>query len=278
MEPVVIHGYPGLLKLVDNAEYFKDLHVDVVHEGDDFDWAFGSSQFLRHKPLFTSKRGTYYYACGATVRGGFQMEVKPKSFIDSIRARAPSKNSPAWSNDMDYEQMGKKTVLKQLLKWVPKSPHLARTVALDNMAEGESSQSSVFSSLVTGDDVIDGEVVEDDAPPPIETKPAQKKKAKTTAKPKEEKQHEEEDVEVTTGTLVERKLFDDDQSAGTKDDDSQTGDDVLNFEKWSDYLEKAEGEQDLNTVEDLIREMKEQVRGAATVLLKNKRDRLEALE
>lgn len=254
MEPVVVHGYPGLLKLADNTEYFKSTHVDVVHAGDDFDYQFGTSEHLHHRPKYKSKQITDFYFIAATVRGGFQIEVKPKAFVDSIRDRAPSKNSPAWSNEMDYEQMGKKTVLKQGLKWVPKSPHLSRALALDNMGESGQSQSEIFSALVTGDDVIEGETIEEETTATTQKPTASKKKTKKKAAKK-------------------APAEDEGGEAGSTEEPSAApgGDDVLSFEDWSEYLEKAEGEDDLALVEDLIRNMKPAVQGLARDLLDKKK-------
>ncbi|MGZ8432747.1 MAG: recombinase RecT [Candidatus Binatia bacterium] len=72
MEVNFIVGYKGYKALFRRSGLGKSIHADVVYAGDDFDFEYGSKQFLRHKPRCESREGReplWAYCC-AELRGG----------------------------------------------------------------------------------------------------------------------------------------------------------------------------------------------------------------
>lgn len=133
--------YQGLVKMAFNSGFVKKIGCDVVYEKDGFDYELGTQQKLRHKPyLGPGGRGERIcaYAVITTRWQEDQITVVPISFIESIKSRsrgAKMKDSPWNGSADDYDAMARKTVLKQALKMVPKSPELAEVLAADNESE-----------------------------------------------------------------------------------------------------------------------------------------------
>lgn len=133
----LIPGYQGLLKLVRNTGELKMVDVQEVCENDEFDYAKGTEPFIHHKPALGDRGEVYMYWAGAVlVNGGQQFEVMTKEQIEAHRDKysqsakmgfSPWKTSPEW--------MYKKTVLRKLVKLLPKSAQAQMAVTLDERNE-----------------------------------------------------------------------------------------------------------------------------------------------
>ena len=131
----LIPGYQGLLKLVRNTGELQMVDVQPVHEHDEFDYEKGMEPFLRHKPAHGDRGEIKAYWAGAVlINGGKQFEVMTVEEIELHRDRyskakdfGPWKDSPEW--------MFKKTVLRKLVKLLPKSAQAQLAVALDERSE-----------------------------------------------------------------------------------------------------------------------------------------------
>lgn len=135
MECQLIPGYQGLLKLVRNTGELKMIDVQEVCENDEFDFEKGMEPYLRHKPAVGDRGPIKKYWAGAVLtNGGKQFEVMTVEEIENHRDKfskakdfGPWKDSPEW--------MFKKTVLRKLVKLLPKSAQAQLAVALDERAE-----------------------------------------------------------------------------------------------------------------------------------------------
>lgn len=133
----LIPGYQGLLKLVRNTGELKMVDVQEVCANDEFDFEKGMDPYLRHKPAVGDRGEVQKYWAGAVlVNGGKQFEVMTKLEIELHRDKysqsaekdfSPWKTSPEW--------MYKKTVLRKLVKLLPKSAQAQLAVAIDERAE-----------------------------------------------------------------------------------------------------------------------------------------------
>jgi len=131
----LIPGYQGLLKLVRNTGELKTIDVQEVCENDEFDFAKGTDPFIHHKQSLGDRGKITIYWAGATLNsGGQQFEVMTVEQIEQHRDRysksaatGPWKTSPEW--------MFKKTVLRKLIKLLPKSAQAQAAVSLDERAE-----------------------------------------------------------------------------------------------------------------------------------------------
>jgi recombinational DNA repair protein RecT len=72
---------------------------------------------------------THAYAVAYFKDGSVQFDVMRKDQIDAIRARAPGANSGPWSTD--YAEMGRKTVVRRLMKSLPLTSETQAAVQRD---------------------------------------------------------------------------------------------------------------------------------------------------
>lgn len=142
-------GAQGLLELAFRAGTLESIHAEVVFEGDEFTYEYGSKSHLRHVPRGSQRNRTPTHAYAyATLRGGGEAFVV-WDFADVLYIRD---NSDAYKyavsqgeKSKTYLQapwianlpsMARKTMLKQLLKVIPKSAEfLVRADYIDGLAE-----------------------------------------------------------------------------------------------------------------------------------------------
>lgn len=141
-------GYQGILELAYRTGEYKDVYAEEVHERDEFAYGLGLERFLTHKPSEGEDQGalTHIYAVYHTKNGGYDFKVWP---VGRIAAHA-KKYSQTWNAEKqqfsggdknpwvaNFAGMGKKTVLKDLLKYGPKSIEFARTLTADETVKKE---------------------------------------------------------------------------------------------------------------------------------------------
>jgi recombination protein RecT len=135
MTATLITGYKGLLDLAWRSQKIKTVYAHEVCEGDFFEYAFGSEQYIRHRPAAKCDRGeiSHAYAGCETVFGGKLMDVMPVEDIEAIRQRARARDSGPWVTD--FPAMAVKTVVRRMLKLAPCSVELSRAITLDEQGE-----------------------------------------------------------------------------------------------------------------------------------------------
>lgn len=133
--------YQGLVKLITDTGSVQNVYAHNVCEGDEFDVAYGTTTEIVHKPKFKSKVITHSYAVAILPNGTKQFEVMTKEELDHIRGMSESYKAfdakkiktCIW---VQHEgEMCKKTVIKRLVKYLPKTDKyekLAEAVELDN--------------------------------------------------------------------------------------------------------------------------------------------------
>jgi recombination protein RecT len=118
-------GYKGILDLAHRSGQYKRIDAYAVDESDEFSYRYGLNPDLAHIPARTpSGRTVYYYAVYELTNGGQgfrvwsreQVEAHAKKYSQAYRA---GKQDSPWYTAFD--QMAKKTVLIDLLRYSPKS-------------------------------------------------------------------------------------------------------------------------------------------------------------
>lgn len=122
----------GLLRLARQSGEILSIAAHCVHENDVWEYELGDNERIVHKPLLDGDRGKIIaaYAVGRTKEGGIFREVMPVSEIEKVRNVSRAKNSGPWQTW--YERMAEKTVLRRLLKRMPCSTDLQRSLEADN--------------------------------------------------------------------------------------------------------------------------------------------------
>lgn len=131
----LVIGYPGLIELAIRSGFVRNIVARVVRKGDEFEYSYGTEEFVRHVPAEDPKAELLHaYAIAFLVGGGTQFDVMTKKQIDAIKARAAAKRGP-WAHEQDYFEMARKTPVRRLCKYLPASPELAKATQLDEQAE-----------------------------------------------------------------------------------------------------------------------------------------------
>lgn len=157
VEAVLMPSYIGIVKLLTDTGSVKNAYAHPVFEGDEFEVKMGLEYTLVHNPKFKSKKLTHVYAIGVLHDGSKQFEVMGVDQVNEIRERSDGykafksgkAKSAIW--ETDYDEMARKTVIKRLAKYLPKTDRweeLNQAIAIDN-AEYESTigQDSYIISL-----------------------------------------------------------------------------------------------------------------------------------
>lgn len=127
-------GYQGLVDLARRSGQVAALYARVVHEKDPV-WVikYGTEDKLEHEPYQgqddPGKMISVYAVCILKDSPRAQFDVMARGDVERIRGRSQSPNEGPWVTD--YEEMAKKTVLKRLLKMLPKSVEMADAIDLD---------------------------------------------------------------------------------------------------------------------------------------------------
>lgn len=134
-------GYQGLQKLARQSNDIAYIHARIVHARDVFVVEFSPDLEFHHSPHFGPDRGavTHVYAVAKLRTGDHVLEVMTVDEIEAIHQRSQSYQTAAkkgWKESgpwvTDWNEMGRKTVLKRLCKALPRSVELARAIELDN--------------------------------------------------------------------------------------------------------------------------------------------------
>lgn len=128
----------GLAELAYRSGMVSFVDIEVVYEGDVFEFEKGLNPILRHIPKgLTSDPAkiTHAYMVVGLKDGARVFRVMTRTEIERIKGRSQSAKQGYGPWTTDYAEMARKTVAKNGFKYVPKSIEVARAVALDNAIE-----------------------------------------------------------------------------------------------------------------------------------------------
>ena len=127
-------GYKGLLDLAYRSGDFKCIYAEVVYENDEFEYSLGLDAKLEHKPAKADRgKMVFVYAVYKLQNDGYAFKVMSVEDVTTHgRKYSKSFNNGPWKTN--FEEMAKKTVLKQLLKYAPLKTEFARGVSVDEKA------------------------------------------------------------------------------------------------------------------------------------------------
>ncbi|MTI12419.1 recombinase RecT [Sansalvadorimonas verongulae] len=158
-------GYRGMLALARRSGDITNIEARAVYESDDFQIQYGTEAHIRHVPALGADRGQLvgFYGVSHLSGGGYHIEWLPRDKVDAIRKRSKAGGDGPWQTD--YEEMGRKTVIRRMFKYLPVSIEAQKAAHMDEQVElGESQNNGV---VIQGDEesvVIDentGEILGD---------------------------------------------------------------------------------------------------------------------
>lgn len=121
-------SYQGLCKLVTDTGSVKNIYAHPVYENDQFSHVLGTNVQLIHKPTISNKGSMIaVYAVAILNDDRTQVEVMDIEEVNKIRDRSEGYKSfksgkastAIW--ETDYSEMARKTVVKRLTKYLPKT-------------------------------------------------------------------------------------------------------------------------------------------------------------
>ncbi|HPM22038.1 MAG TPA: recombination protein RecT [Thermotogota bacterium] len=129
-------GYKGYIDLVRRSGELQTLDVHEVCRNDVFEYEYGLTPKLMHRPALENRGAAYcYYAIAKFKDGGFSFLVMSVQDIEKFRKRSKSPDYGPWVTD--YDAMAKKTVIKQLAKYLPLSTEIQRSMTQDETTKKE---------------------------------------------------------------------------------------------------------------------------------------------
>ena len=153
----LIPGYQGLIDLVRRTGKVKRIEAHVVRDGDKFTYKTGLVTILDHEPNLDTEPGAMRlgYAVAEFSDGGFHVEVMTRYQIEAIRDNSQGyKSAIQYKKDHPWisnaEEMWRKTLIRRICKYLPKSAELMTALGLDDAAHN-GVQGITVEDAVTGE-------------------------------------------------------------------------------------------------------------------------------
>lgn len=186
----LIPGYQGLIDLVRRTGKVKRIEAHVVRDGDKFTYKTGLVTVLEHEPNLDTEPGEMRlaYAVAEFTDGGFHVEVMTRYQIEAIRNNSQGyKSAIQYKKDHPWisntEEMWRKTLIRRICKYLPKSAELMTALALDDAAHN-GPQGIDLADAVTGD--WNGPIIDVSTTPEPETKSTSTETKPAPEEPKKE--------------------------------------------------------------------------------------------
>lgn len=156
-EATPVADYKALCELMVASRCVRHVEVRTVHEGDGFDYKFGTDGFIEHKPGSGTQRKpiTHVYCILHLPFGSRSFDVMTAAEVEEIRQKY-SKTNKAGPLTVWY---AKKTIIRQVAKTMPKNPALAKLFAVveqDTAAEIDAPDSPLHATATLTEDAPAG--------------------------------------------------------------------------------------------------------------------------
>ena len=215
-------GYKGLIELFYRHPLAAELYAETVYSKDKFEVNLGTDRKIIHEPNFEDRgEPILYYAVAKLSTGATNFAIMSKKEVDQHKERyAKSKTKSISPWETNFEDMAKKTVIKKVLKYMPKSVEIASALINDESvryAVGEIKSKEDFESLpVSYPEFLNAPVEEEPKPEP--EKKSEKVIPKSKQAPKEEESEPKVNPDIDIIALKNKLLERINTSNMTKDD------------------------------------------------------------
>tara|TARA_R110001592_G_scaffold57934_5_gene176046 strand:- start:1287 stop:2129 length:843 start_codon:yes stop_codon:yes gene_type:complete len=160
VEATPIIGYKGLIEIAYRNPNLKSFRIQAVYENDEFDYAYGTDEYIKHKPSHTNKgKLVAVYAIAHLKDTNPMFVVVHEDQLNEIQKLSKSGNSnySPYNNGTDvFNIMQSKVAAKLLFKTLPKSNNevLTKVLDMDNKFDYEKNV-SISVNTEGGYDVIE---------------------------------------------------------------------------------------------------------------------------
>ncbi len=157
----VVIGYKGLIDLARRSGQIVSIAAHEVCEADHFELVYGLDEKLNHTPAMADRGNVVgFYAVAKLQGGGHAFEFMSLHQVREIAKATQSKGAYGpWKDH--FIEMGRKTVIRRLAKYLPLSVEFQTAAALDGMAEAGKDQGNTIEGTFN--------FVPDDAPAGADT-------------------------------------------------------------------------------------------------------------
>jgi recombination protein RecT len=136
----LIPDYRGVIRLVTKPpSEVVSLEARVVKEGDEFGYQLGTDAFVQHVPSLlpdrSAKATTHVYAVARLKNGERIPDVMDRAEIEKIQHRGRGSAFSPWATDWD--EMGKKTLIKRISKNLPVRPEIRSILVREDELSGD---------------------------------------------------------------------------------------------------------------------------------------------
>jgi recombination protein RecT len=124
-------GYQGLIELVLRTGKVLSIVAKEVYENDEFYVSYGTEEQLVHRPCLKDRGaciGVYAYA--KLVGGTIQSEILTMEEVDAIMRTSKTFRNGPWQTHPSA--MRRKTAIKQLCKYLPKTADIIAAIEVDD--------------------------------------------------------------------------------------------------------------------------------------------------
>lgn len=213
-------SYMGLIKILTDAGVVKSIRAYVVRKADLFSYELGTQPFIKHVPSGESGGEIIgAYAIAELTEGGTQFEVMTRQEIDIIMNRSESVKAGGGSPwKTDYSEMARKTVIRRLYKYLPKTQvrNFDALVAVENEEYDDAEIVNEKSTSIFSDNIQQAEpqptptkqlpatVVVQESKPQVQTQPQPAAQAIHQAAPAPVQQNNDFEFEVLVDEWKEK--------------------------------------------------------------------------
>ena len=151
-------SYKGLIDLATRSGQYKAIYAHEVYANDEFSYSYGLNKDLVHVPSQEPNGEPIgYYAVYHLKNGGYDFVYWTKERVDQHAQKFSQAVQKGWTSPWktNYDAMAKKTVLKEVLKYAPKSIELQKTVEADSTIKTEINEDMSQVIDVTDFSVVD---------------------------------------------------------------------------------------------------------------------------
>ncbi len=130
----------GLVKLARNSDEIANIVAEMVCSNDDFQYRPGIDEQPIHDPQWFGERGhpIGVYAVVTTKGGEKIVRIMPKKRIMAIAGSGSNRDQYDPKKGPHYEEWWKKTAIKNVLKYAPKSTYLESALSADHSTSFDS--------------------------------------------------------------------------------------------------------------------------------------------
>jgi len=144
VEATPIIGYKGLIEIAYRNPKMKSIRIQAVYENDLFEYEYGTTDYIKHKPIVVGDRGSLIAVYAVAKLEGIDplFQVVHKNELDAIQklSKSGSSDYSPYNNGTDvFNVMQSKVALKLLFKTLPKTDNdsLIKALELDNKFDYE---------------------------------------------------------------------------------------------------------------------------------------------